>query len=58
MKALQCYDTLLFLREKLLFGKLFYPNFRIESLAFYHKEEILKYIREFNKQVQIYLISS
>ena len=44
VKALQCDDTLLFLREKRLFGKLFYPNFRIESLAFYHKEEILKHI--------------
>ena len=37
-------DTLMFLREERLFGKLFYPNFRIKSLAFYHKEEILKYI--------------
>ena len=37
-------DTLMFLREERLFGKLFYPNFRIEYLAFYHKEEILKYV--------------
>ena len=34
----------MFLREEQLFGKLFYPNFRIKSLVFYHKEEILKYI--------------
>ena len=44
VKALQCDDSVLFLREKRLFGKLFYPNFRIESLAFYHKEDILKYV--------------
>ena len=37
-------DTLMFLRKERLFGKLFYPNFRIKSLVFYHKEEILKHV--------------